>query len=105
MNSFYWAFLKNNEDINLENIRTLFPKLKSVKPQTNTSLQWNYFRDDKNNIIYKNLDNYLVELDLKADKVINHIFLTFKKVQTDFQQIYEASFDNINLKIKETLKV
>jgi len=105
MNSFYWTFLKDDADINLENIRHLFPKLKSVKPQTNTSLQWDYFRDDKNNIIYKNLDNHLVELDLKADKVINHIFLTFKKVKIDFEQIHEASFDNINLKIKETLKV
>jgi len=98
LNNFYWSFLKCDEDIDLDFIRNIFPKLKSAKPQTSTSLQWDYFRDDNGKEIYKNLDNHLAELDLKPDKVVNHIFHTFKKIQTDFQQTYKASFDDINLK-------
>ncbi|WP_434581560.1 PD-(D/E)XK nuclease family protein [Sulfurimonas sp. NW15] len=105
MNSFYWAFLKDDNNINLEDIRNIFPKLKNIKPKTSTSLQWDYFRDNRNNTIYKNLDNYLVELDLKPDRVANHIFITFKKIKTNFEEVYEASFDNINLKAEEILKV
>jgi hypothetical protein len=105
MNSFYWAFLKSDKDINLDDIRNIFPKLKSLKPQTSTSLQWDYFRDDSRKKIYKNLDNHLVELDLKPDKIVNHIFHTFKKVQADFRQIHGASFDDINLKAEEQLNI
>ncbi len=86
MKAIYWRFAKNDDNTNLEDIRNKFDKLKGIKAKTNISLEWDTF--DKN----LKLDTF----EFNQDDFISSVIEKFKEVREKFQNVYSASFEDIN---------
>jgi len=97
MQNCYCAFLKTDDNIKLKEIRNKFPKLGYISDTeaTVTSLKWLYLGE------YKNLDDKIIEIQFKPEKISSFIFEIFKKMESDFRKKYAASFDEINLYVKD----
>ncbi len=96
MQNCYCSFLKIDDNIELGEIKNKFTKLGNISDSetTITSLKWLYLGE------YKNLDDRIIEIQFKPEKISLFIFEIFKKMEADFREKYGASFDEINLYVE-----